>query len=257
MMKSLNKLLLSLCTLGITATAQASLVNFQELADGPIVGESAWNSFNTTSNAGSAGAGNIDITATGPTQTPYVYFDSDKAGVGVCGQLTSGTTTGAKPNNKNNLCYNSSDDNVDRRGEALIFTFNEKTILNEVWFNTNHDTDYTLDGNTILMSMNGGAATAYTFSGSGSYPLGWLFNPYNLFSTNSFSAGDYLTFAFDDISTISTSFCNDMKTGEQFYISAIDVERSVPEPATAAMFGLGLAGIILMQRRRLTANARI
>lgn len=227
----------------ITSTAHATIINFQDLADSGPVGESAWNTYNTSSYGG---AGNIDITAKNGSNSAFVYFDYGDGGIGVCKDIGN-HRTGARPGNTVNLCSQSNDDNVNSRGEALIFSFNQDTILNKLWFNINHDSDFSLTGNKIDFS-NGGTTDSYKFqSGDAVGPdpshsgLGWLFTFDKLGNANIdnfFAAGETLTIAY------SSDWC----FADQFYISAIDV--GVPEPATVTLFGAGLLGLIFAQRRR-------
>lgn len=244
-MKRFNQLLIAGSLFAITGSAQAQLVNFQAIADG-AQGESAYVMWNSVTD-GSA-AVNFDITATGPNGPAHVYFDSGVAGLGVC---SSGVTTlGASvPSyNRGNVCGDPAtpttraDDNFDQMGEALTFTFNENTSVNEIWFNNNDDKDWGLTDNSVTFQLNGGAVLDYTFGiadmldhPSNTSGLGWMFSFDNLAGIDSsFVAGDKLTVAYGG------------QTPDQFYISAINV----PEPTIVALLGLGLVGVGFARRIR-------
>jgi len=240
-MKKFNKILIAGSLLVTASSAQAGLINFQAAADG-VLGESAWNSINVTSALGDPGpnfVADIDITA----GNDFVYFDStygQPGGLGVCSKI--GTTSATNPGNKvadtayfndnRNMCDPSSDDNVSV-DESLLFTFNEITDVNEIWFNNNHDGD-SLDKNTVVLTVD---AIDYevTFSGSeDSASLGYLFTFDSLGLSSIFAAGSTLEIAYGG------------QNASQFYVSAIDV----PEPTIVALLGLGLAGIGFARRMK-------
>ena len=244
-MKSLNKLIASVGLLAIASSAQATLVNFQTLADGTAaqgaVGESAWTTFNTATYG-------IDIDITSTPQDPlvqgtesYVYFDANTAGMGVCSTgLFGGKTADTKYiGSSDNVCGDASDDNVSVKDESLVFKFNESTMLNSIWVNSNHDSS--LNNNTILFAVNGVfIAPAYTITNAFLFDAGGLGYriDFGIGSTGfdgNFAVDDTLTVAFDS-----------SPTGQQFYVSAI----YVPEPGILALFGLGLVGIGFARRIR-------
>jgi hypothetical protein len=233
-MKKSNQLLISAGLLALANSAQATLINFQGLADS-TVGESAWTSYSTA-----AFGTDIDITAN-PSDA-YVYFDSGVAGLGVCSTGLNGTGTVNEEDafNTDNRCESAADDNIDISGEALVFTFNENVDLNSIWLNNNHDGGNLTD-NTVLFSVNGGLATSYTLSAAELMAPGTLGYRINFGADGTtgissfFSAGDTLSVAFDSSST-----------GQQFYVSAIDV----PEPGPLALLGLGLIGLYAASRKK-------
>jgi hypothetical protein len=134
------------------------------------------------------------------------------AGLGVC-------STG------NGACAGTPDDNV-TVGETLTLTFDRAVDTIQVFFR-NQDHGTTFSGNFDLV-IDGGSAQ--------SFALAALFAPPVVLNGTSFD--------------FSLSAGN---TADAFYISKIEVnapERDIPEPVSLALFGLGLAGLGLVRRRR-------
>ena len=244
-MKKCNQLLASVGLLAIASTSQAMVIDFQ--AEAYNMGESAWSTLNTVSDLGYA-APDIDITA--DPNGAYAYLDAvsggKPAGLGVCstGLVAGGSTGQQAKGSKTNVCFDGADDNVDIRGEALNFTFNEQNALRAIWFNNNHDGG-SLTGNTVLLSKNGGAAVQYTFLASDLLAAGGFGYYVDLaavgFNTT-FGVNDYFTVAYDAANGTDR---NGNPLG-QFYVSAIDV----PEPGPLALLGLGLIGFYAASKKK-------
>ena len=209
--------------LATAGAAQAVLVDFKKEAEPTgLYGESAWAPFSLLADYGL----NVTIAGTVNRNPAFAYLDSNGAGMGVCGALLSGKTTGAKPGSGANLCNPSSDDNV-TSAEALEFTFNEDVIIDSLWFNNNHDVDGSLHGDTIHIFGNDIMFSAADDDASRSNDV--LYN-----GPIAFSAGQVAYISFRN---------------EQFYLSALEIRRAVPEPLSLGLLGLGLAGLGLARRR--------
>ena len=235
-MKKCNQLLATVGMLAIAGSAQATLINFQGAADS-YLGESAWSTFNTAADMAPPGFfPDIEITA----GNDHVYFDSGVAGIGVCS--TGVTSTGANPSSISNLCNpptGASDDNVDKAGETLTFTFNEAVDLNSIWLNSNHDTDGSLAGNTIL--LNG---SSYLISAAQEMDAGRL--GFQILFGDDGDTGISSFFAADSTLTVGFGGATANNSAEQFYVSAIDV----PEPGPLALLGLGLIGLYAASKKK-------
>lgn len=235
-MNKFNQLLISAGLLAIASSAQATLINFQGAADG-FAGESAWTTFNTNTDYLPAGTfPNIDITA----ENAAVYFDSGTAGMGVCSKgVAAGDLDHYRTGFFDNVCgdptADAADDNIDKAGETLTFTFNEAVDLNSIWLNSNHDGDFKLGGNTILLNGASYLISAAQEMDAGGLGYEILFGADGDTGISSFfAAGDTLTIGFGGTNA------------DQFYVSAIDV----PEPGPLALLGLGLIGLYAASKKK-------
>jgi hypothetical protein len=233
-----KNLLILIALFTFTSSVQAApvFINFQDMADNAY-GESAWKPLSLKDDFGV----DVDIYGRYDGSDVYAYLDANTAGLGVCRDLNDAGD--AKLNTKNadsgsNLCKIASDDNVNvygSIGEELKFVFNEALTITNIWFNNNHDPDYGMDGDTVVI---GGSNEVFS-GGADDADLGWLFEFTG--TDGIFSATDMLSIAYYD--GIDTRF-----RAEEFYISAI--EFTVPEPSIIALFAAGLFGLGFARRRR-------
>ena len=257
----LNKFISFLSLFAIVSVAHAGpiLVDFQDMADNSY-GETAWQPLSLNP----LGV-NVDVTGRYDGQTVYAYLDSksyngfyrkdEPGGLGVCRDLiddsklnpTSLPVTGGVNN-----CNPGDDDNantVNGKAETLRFLFNEGLTVTKIWFNNNHDPDYGLNGDTVVI---GGMTHTFDASEFYSEQRGWLFEFTG--TDGIFSAGNMLDISSYVCADKWSTNCDCLR-GEEFYISAIEFSK-VPEPAMLPLFGIGLLGIFgagSLKRRRSAA----
>ena len=219
-MKKLISSLVAVGALAISAQANATVFDFQDLVDngnedGGVFSGTLGDGTNPAdfitdvAANGEAGFSTFSWTKGATTLTvdggaDYAYLDKGKAGLGVCKVLTT-----------SDQCDPGNDDNV-TLGEVLNFGFSSghDVDLNASTFRkANHG--LLADLSDIEVNIDGG---------------GWL----DLTANLNFYATNFSLRTTDDSS--------------QFYIDALSV--SVAEPATVALMGLGLAGLGVVRRRK-------
>ncbi len=210
------------------SSANATLINFMAMADGTEWGESGYSSLDV---------GILSVTAEKNGSSAFAYLDRGTAGLGVCGLVNN---TGKAGNSGSNRCSSgASDDNV-TNGEKLIFKFDDDVTITNIWFNNNHDGGFQageyIDINgadyQAIDGVLGGLATDLTKS--------YGFGSFNVAANTAFNVS-----FFDNLNNIKGAI------GEQFYVSAIEFEtRKVPAPGSLALFGLGLAGLGYMRKKK-------
>lgn len=220
-----KQLMIVTIVMSFSAAASADVINFTQMADaGGTHGESAWDSL-VLSFAG----GTVTITGAGPNGTAYAYLDKGNAGLGVCKDLNSfgdSNKNTLMPGSGLNMCAPGSDDNM-TTGEILTFTFNVDVLIDNFWFNNNHDGGFVANDTLLIDGIERAVGLGIVGGAGGIGPFSVL-------------AGQSITVAFGGTQA------------NQFYVAGMDV-NTVPEPATLFLLGAGLLGI--GARRRMKAKA--
>jgi len=189
--------------------ANAVILDFNSMAEATgSHGESAWNPLTFTFSG-------VSLSITGyatddDDSTQYAYLDAGNAGLGTCKDLLSTATANVTTNSAANLCDPSSDDNI-TTNEGLSAVFTEDVIIENLWFNNNHDGGF--DGGDQI-SIDGS-----------------LYNVVTGYAGDTNGIGSF-TVAAGHVFDIS--FFN-----EQFYLSAMEVRAAVPEPSITMLLGIG------------------
>jgi hypothetical protein len=238
-MKTFSRCVILAGMLACVGSAQAVMIDFKANAD------SQKGDGDFTINYGEKGYatltyGLLNITGSATNDDDgqqFAYMDSNKAGLGSCKDL-----------DVNLQCVPSNDDNVTGTISGGILTAYESltfdwvgtdVTVTGIWFNNNHDQNYSLVGDKVSINGIETLFEAGDFDPSRSYS-----NDLNQ-SVNKRNADFLLSGPFEilDNDTLTISFVD-----EQFYISAIQYDTgripggSVPAPGTLALLGLGLAG---------------
>jgi hypothetical protein len=205
-----------------SASAGAVIIDFIKLTQGghtdPLLeplGESAWSTLSIPVAAGMQISGHAASSpAAGADDDPnqFAYLDWGRAGLGVCKDAFN--VDRAFPGSGSNRCSPSSDDNV-THDEYLDFVFAENVVVDNLWFNNNHDGGFLAGDMVTIADLAYGVSKGYAGddNGIGSFRV---------------AAGDRLRVAFNN---------------QQFYVSGIEV-NAVPVPAAVWLFATALAGLI-------------
>lgn len=151
----------------------------------------------------------------GGKSTVYAYLDAAWGGLGVCKKVTAADAQ----------CDPGSDDNT-QEGESLGFVFSKDITITSILFNNRHDVDQSLLDDTINI---GGIDYMFT-AADGAVNDNWTYS-----GVIDLTAGTSL-----DLSWVN----------ESFYVTSIEYEYNVPEPAMLGLLALGLIGIGVSKRKK-------
>ena len=228
--------ILSIVISVFSLNANAVVGNFIQLTEHETegLGESSWSTlapsgaFLGLSITGHATAGNDDDT------NQFAYLDWGNAGLGVC-KDAEGAPSGSNTGSSANSCAPRSDDNVTIH-EYLEFSFNQDVVIENIWFNNNHDNgfdggdeitiggvDYAVETRGYAPGMAGFEAITNGVDANGDHGIG--------------------SFYLDGSDTLRIAFKN-----EQFYVSGIEFS-AVPVPTAFWLFGTALIGFVGLSRR--------
>jgi len=213
---------LAIALLSAAGFAQAAIIDFRAMADNQYgalygdlslnLGESAYKPMNITVDG-------IGLTATGYWNDPG---DAPDAGeVEVWAYLDANKAGLGVCHLANGACAGKSDDNLTDY-ETMHLSFDEAVTLNSL----------------ILVR---GDHNAFTSSFQLSLD-GTTYNTYNYVTQKA---------AFTNITSMDFWFktITPQDDSDAIYISSMTVATALPEPATLALFGLGLTAMVLMRRR--------
>ena len=226
--------LAALLTLLFSSQAGAVTFDFIDLTEkAGGLGESSWSSLSATDHpdlnyfgfsvTGHA-TNDLPNTVGGPPDlAQFAYLDWGTAGLGVCKDAV-GAPSGANTGSGGNSCSPSSDDNV-TVGEYLDFTFTESVLVENIWFNNNHDGGFDGSDMVTIGVLSQGLVSYSVMTGLADGPNG----------IGSFLMGpnDILRVAYNN---------------EEFYVSGMAVS-AVPVPAAVWLFGSALLGFVGYGRR--------
>lgn len=170
------------------------------------------------------------------TDDAYAYYDHGDAGLGVCRNVSDFTVSST---GKANRCDKVSGDPTSGAGddnvtvsEYVTLAFDTLQNLSSFTFRNSNHNPITSTTETLLVGLNGGALTQYTFAAlGGAFP------------------------SFFDVSEITLAYDNGASTANQFYLSSVTAEEDpnlneVPLPAGLPLMLAGLAGLGVASRRR-------
>ncbi len=158
----------------------------------------------------------------------YAYYDHGNAGLGVCKTVTDFTSGGTS----NRCASGSGDDNVTVT-EYVTLAFDTLQNLGSFAFRNGSHNPITSATETLLVGINGGALTQYTFATlAAAFPT------------------------FSKVSSISLAYDDGQATANQFYLSSVtatedpDIVGEVPLPAGLPLLLAGMGAFGFAARRK-------